>query len=234
MWINNHKAISTMFQKQTIHIKSDPIDRDTIMMLKKSNRYKLFKFEINLCSTKIARLKIFTEMIEEMPDLEISEITLWESNNEVVNLLAEKTMFETKQDLFNVLRSFSWTVAKQSEPHEYISWVSTPEIESMSQFVKQTKVLDIMELDRDICIDFIADQVKLSSSCLQKFGKHLSGTQIFFDSVNSVSISFDCKNEINVYNCLDLVNMHFKNLKYYKLIGIKNLSMTEFADILNN
>ena len=46
LWINQQDVIARIFQKQTVLIQKEPIDIYTIKMLKKNNRYKLFKLDI--------------------------------------------------------------------------------------------------------------------------------------------------------------------------------------------
>ena len=41
--------------------------------------------------------------INEMPGLEISKISGWVENNELIDALIEKSMFETRQELYNIL-----------------------------------------------------------------------------------------------------------------------------------
>ena len=121
-----------MFEKQTIHIEHNPIDEDTIMMLKRGNRYMLFKLDISIDSQDQDRLDIFYQMLEEMPEFEIFQINVQQCSNEFINALAKKSNFKTKQDLFKVLQTRSNSVIEQSEPHEYLSHVDHPEKHDMS------------------------------------------------------------------------------------------------------
>ena len=89
------------------------------MMLKRGGKYRLYKLDIGLDLIDLKRLKIFYSMIEDMPELEISKISVKHSNNEFLETLMEKCKFDSKQDLFNVLDVR--TAAYQPEPHEYIS-----------------------------------------------------------------------------------------------------------------
>ena len=93
-----------MFKKQILHIDDEPIDDNTIKMLKKGDRYKLFKINIELDTTDQKRLKIFYEILDEMPDIEIIRIVIRNSNNEFLKTLAEKTRFKAKKDLFEALQ----------------------------------------------------------------------------------------------------------------------------------
>ena len=118
-WIDEQKAIVNMFQKQTMHINDEPIDHNTLKMLKRGDRYRLYILDIGLDSTDRKRPYVFYKMIEQMPDLKISKISVKNSTNRFLKTLMEKCKFDSKQDLLNVLDVR--TLAYQSEPHEYIS-----------------------------------------------------------------------------------------------------------------
>ena len=96
-----------------------------------------------------------------MPDLDISMIHVWESNKEIINTLAQKPVFRTKQNLFKVLDSEFSDLPDQSEPYEYLLKVRYPESHDMSCYVKQTECIEINKLDADMNIDCIADQIKI-------------------------------------------------------------------------
>ena len=101
-------------------------------MLKRGNRYKLFKLDIELDATDDHRLIIFYEILEKMPDMEICQIVVRNSSNDFLNTLAEKYMLKTKQDLYEILQIDNKTLNKQSEPHEYLSVVKYPKNRDMS------------------------------------------------------------------------------------------------------
>ena len=107
-------------------INNEPIDKHTINMLKRNSKYKLFKFNFEIDTLKKNRLQVFYQMLDKLPELEISHIKVHNSSNTFIDTLAEKPMFETKQDLFKVLESNDESVAEQSEPHEYLSTVKFP------------------------------------------------------------------------------------------------------------
>ena len=131
LWMDQQNAISNMFKKQTIHIKDEPIDRHTITMLKRGNRYKMYKLDITLFNTHQDRLSLFYRILEEMPEFEISKIKILGNNNNLIETLVQKSYFKTKQDLFKVIESKDDSVAQQSEPHEYLSHVYNPEHHDM-------------------------------------------------------------------------------------------------------
>ena len=121
-----------MFQKQKLLIENDLIDSNTIKMLKRGNRYKLFKLKITLPTYDLDRLQIFYQMLEEMPELEICNIKILDYNNDIVNTLFEKSNFKNKQDLFRVIDEDVCPINKNPEPYEYVSKVSSPEYYDMS------------------------------------------------------------------------------------------------------
>ena len=93
-----------MFMKQTINIKFDqPIDDKTIEVLKRGNRYKLFKLDIVVDSDNKDRFEIFCQMLDKMPGFEISMIYVRGDINRLISTLSKKPNFATQQDLYNVL-----------------------------------------------------------------------------------------------------------------------------------
>ena len=119
-WLNEQDVIARMFQKQIILIKNEPIDMYTIKMLKRGNRYKLFKLDIFIDTEEQDRLEVFYQMLDELPHLQICHVKVNYCSNEFIDALIEKSMFETKQDLFKVLEISDSNVAEQFEPHEYL------------------------------------------------------------------------------------------------------------------
>ena len=132
LWINQQDVIARIFQKQIILIQKEPIDIYTIKMLKKNNRYKLFKLDISIDTQEQDRLKVFYQMLDELPEIEISSVQVDNCNNEFIDAVASKPMFKTKQDLYKVLEISDRSAAKQSKPHEYLSNVYDPEKHDMS------------------------------------------------------------------------------------------------------
>ena len=65
-----------MFIKQQIDLHNQRIDELTIKVLKRGDRYKLFKFSILIYGTDKERIKMFYRMLDEMPDLELKSIDL--------------------------------------------------------------------------------------------------------------------------------------------------------------
>ena len=151
-----------MFKKQTIHIVDQPIDTYTIKMLKKGERYKLFKLDIEIDAEDPDRLEVFYQMLDELPHLEICRISVKYCNNELLDTLVGRSMFETKQDLFKVLETSDKHVAGQSEPHEYLSTVYNPREHDMRRFVKQAKKIKIEDLKKYLFINCVADEVEIS------------------------------------------------------------------------
>ena len=75
---------------------------------------------------------MFYRMLDEMPEFEISRIKVKQGNNDLINTLATKSMFKTKQDLFNILEFDKNICSEQSEPYEYLSRVYNPHKHDMS------------------------------------------------------------------------------------------------------
>ena len=111
-----------MLNKQTIHIRySQPLDDKTIEVLKKNDKYKLFKLDFEIEFYDQYRLDMFYKILEQMPDFEISKICVYNGDNDLIDTLMEKCNFETKQDLFGVLKFMKGFRPEKSEPYEYIS-----------------------------------------------------------------------------------------------------------------
>ena len=71
-------------------------------------------------------------MLDYMPDFEISRIDIKKGNNDLINTLAEKLNYQSKQDLYNALYISACDYSDQSEPFEYLSEVYYPGIHDMS------------------------------------------------------------------------------------------------------
>ena len=76
--------------------------------------------------------EILYKMLDEMPEFEICKIKLWNSNTDLINTLATKSIFRNKQDLFNKLELCGCKQPENSEQHEYLSKVLNPENYDMS------------------------------------------------------------------------------------------------------
>ena len=72
--------------------------------------------------------------------------------NDLFNMLLQKPMFKTKEDIFKKL-DFSTTVRKCSEPFEYLSRVFYSQKYDMNDFVKQVGCMHIKYANRDLNID---------------------------------------------------------------------------------
>ena len=112
--------------------KNQPIDEKTIATLKRGDRYKLFKYSITIDAKNQVRLEMFYRILDEMPELEICEIVVGNGDNDVINTLAANSMFNTKQDLFNILEFYIEDQNQQSEPCEYVTYINYSEKYDMS------------------------------------------------------------------------------------------------------
>ena len=142
-----------MLQKQTIHLGNQEIDDRTINVLKKNDRYKLFKLDIQISIEDQDRLRVFYRLIEEMPDFEVCRIDINKSSNDLINTLTKKLMFENKQDLYKILNVNVSNYIEQSEPLEYLSSLYIREEHDMTSFVKHIGSLKINKIEKDLNID---------------------------------------------------------------------------------
>ena len=108
------------------------IDQKVIEIFRRGDRYKLFKFDIDIDVEDQHRLEMFYFMLDEMPQFDMCRIKVDRGDNEFINALAQKSMFQTKQDLFKILDYDNLNSPKQPEPHEYLSKVLHLEDQDMS------------------------------------------------------------------------------------------------------
>ena len=120
LWLNNQDVIIRMFTKQIIYMHGQRIDENTIKVLKRGNKYRLFKLEIDIDFNDIERTEIFYKMLDEMPNIEFYELFVRSRCDEdLINLLLKKSIHKTRDELFKVLQSYMRTVCNQAEVHEY-------------------------------------------------------------------------------------------------------------------
>ena len=132
LWISQQDAIIRMFKKQTIDLEFQPIDDKTIEVLKKSEKYKLFKLSVFIDIPDQERLRMIYRLLDEMPEFEISKIKTFRGSNDLINTLAKKPMFKSKQELFEKLDFKDYQFNQQSGPYEYISDMYNPYKHDMS------------------------------------------------------------------------------------------------------
>ena len=133
IWINNKNAIARILKKQTLHISLlQPIDENTLLTLIKSDKFLLFKLDIEIDLENQLKVEMFYKMLDRMPEFEISRIYVRHGTNELINLLATKHAFKTKQDFFKILEFNEGDLSQQSEPFEYLNRISNPQNFDMS------------------------------------------------------------------------------------------------------
>ena len=121
IWISEQDAIIRMFQKQIIQILyNSPINDKTIEVLKRGDKYKLFKLKIDIDTKDQHQLRMFYRMLDEMPEFEIYMIHTRNCNNELIDTLAKKPTFKTIKDLLKVLVFGNLDAPERSESYEYL------------------------------------------------------------------------------------------------------------------
>ena len=146
LWNDNQDAVSRMLIKQTATIFHELIDENTINMLKKGEKYKLFKFifkHVNLKKTTFC-YKHFDRILDEMPQLEIEKLIILNDKLGLINKLVTLYKFESKQDLFEILTLYSRMNSKSTnmlasdvvienskmmEKYEYVHNIKIPSIQ---------------------------------------------------------------------------------------------------------
>ena len=132
LWLNQQDAIIRMLNKQIIHIGMKPIDDKTIEALKRGDKYKLFKLDIQINYEDKDRLQIFYRMLEELPEFEIYNIGVLYGDNKFIYKLGENPIFKNYQYLLKVLNMNDTGVHINNEPYEYLRNVIYPEKHNMS------------------------------------------------------------------------------------------------------
>ena len=84
----------------------------------------LFKISIKILRNDIEKVLILLELLKE-PGIDVKEIRIRarRKDNQIVNLLSESPIFDTKQDLFKILKFSAADVPRNSENHEYLSYI---------------------------------------------------------------------------------------------------------------
>ena len=121
-----------MFEKQIIHLEDQHLNTKTIEVLKRGDKYKLFKLNIQIDIDEHDRLGVFYTMLDEMPEFEVHLISARNYNDDFIDTLAQKPIFKTKRDLFRVLDFSDSDPPMQFEPYEYLLQVKSPEEHDMS------------------------------------------------------------------------------------------------------
>ena len=70
---------------------------------------------------------MFYRMLDEMPEFEMSRIYVENGDNGFINTLATKSMFKTKQDLYDILEFDDINNRRQFKEYEYLSYVCRPQ-----------------------------------------------------------------------------------------------------------
>ena len=154
--------------------------------------------------------------------LKSNKINVILGNNDLINSLAKKPMFKTKQDLFKLLDYQDSDIIEQEEPHEYLSQILMPEMYDMSSFAKQAGCINIYDLQNDLSIDCITEEVEFDFISIQTFENYNIGTTKFFDSVNTVSLNYNqCNSKPEVDKNINTLSKYFKNSKKLNLKNIR-------------
>ena len=209
-------------------------------MLKNADRYKLFKFILKIDHKYQSECTMIYKMLDEMPELEIVKIYVENGVNEIIEALAEKSMFKTKQDLFNILeiqnppRNDLYT-----EPYEFISEIRDCKLYNMNSYVKQVGCIHIENLDRDLNINCSAKKVFIDPISIQKIDNFELGTEIFFKSVAIITLRYkssisNSSTSIDVENDIDIAKKYFPNSNTINIENHRNMDIYETSKILKN
>ena len=184
----NYAAITKALVKQRIDLCTQTIDQNSINVLKRNNKYMLFKFYFYIKDESDPYIKLILLMLDEMPDLEVEKCIMLSGSNSMIQTLADKPMFKTKHDLFKIL-DFRYSQAlTHPEPYEYISFVNANE-RPMDKFCKYADCVQIDYLYEDLYIDWKVNTVIINGIDLFDF-KEKHGSQEFFDSVTWLKIKY--------------------------------------------
>ena len=132
LYIDQQEAFIKILKKQTIDLRCQKVDKNTIKVLKRGDRYKLFKFIIELDNDYPYKCEVIYNILEDMPEIEIHKIYVKNGTNGMIDILTEKPMFDTKQELYKVLEFQHKVEDTYTETYEYISELSYPDLYDMS------------------------------------------------------------------------------------------------------
>ena len=105
LWMGNQDAVARMLHKQSLTIYYKFVDESTIDILKKGQKYKLYKFIF----MEFYEYNFIIQALDELPGLDIAEIILYGNNSvtkELIQRLAELPQFKTWQDLSKVMHKY--------------------------------------------------------------------------------------------------------------------------------
>ena len=121
LWTNQQDAIIRMFTKQTMELDRAEIDDKVIRMLKKVDRYKLFKFGMKINSNDEGSDWNLRKILNEMPDSQFSSIYVFRSTNKFLNTVSQILIDMNRQDLFKVIQATFYMINQESESLIYSS-----------------------------------------------------------------------------------------------------------------
>ena len=101
-------------------------------MFKRGDRYKLFKFEIDIDIDQLMTLNNLYKILDELPDFKFSKIHLNRASNEFVNTFTQKILQMKRQDLFKVLKIDEYALNQQPEAFVFISKIDNVDKYDMS------------------------------------------------------------------------------------------------------
>ena len=147
-----------MLIKQTGTIINEVIDDSTISMLKRGEKYKLFKFKfIQKClKSTTFNYKYLVKMLEEMPQLEIESLHILNDDLGVINKLATRPQFETKQDVFKIVTYNPRTTSSSS--NIFTSEVNIWDSWDMDKY-EYINLIRIHQIDGDLNIGWETNKI---------------------------------------------------------------------------
>ena len=83
-----------MLKKQTIDLRYQKVDINTIRILKRGERYKSFKFIVELDNDYPYGVALIYKMLDDMPGIEILKIYVKNGTNTNIKELSKKPMFK--------------------------------------------------------------------------------------------------------------------------------------------
>ena len=154
LYMNNQDAMIRMFKKQTLDIRERRIDENTIKVLLRGDRYKLFNIKVDIDPTDIDRTEMFYNMLDAIPELEFQNIAVRNKcDKEFIDILLQKSIYKTKEELFEVLYFNDMALNDTEDTYEYFNDILYPEKHDMSCFTKQAGSILLKKLDKDMNID---------------------------------------------------------------------------------
>ena len=123
--------------------------------------------------------------------LKLIELKLCIEINDTINILAQKQMFKTKQDLFDVLLTFE-EPSQPSEPYEYVTEIHYSNTHDLSRYTQQAEFINLTHFSSNLNINCVTNTIHLNIKYIKNIRNLNLGTQKMLDSVKTINLLYEC------------------------------------------